>query len=151
DDSAASSLPDTTRIVPGTYKPTNIDTTTDNFPAPAPGPPYVTNLAVFNGQNLNGTWSLYVQDDGPNDTGSIAGGWSLSIATTNVVCCTGGFVSSDLAVGETLLPSLVNVGSNVTCTLAVTNLGPSSANGVVVTDALPARLSFVSVVATQGA
>jgi uncharacterized repeat protein (TIGR01451 family) len=151
DDSAASSLPDSTLISSGTYKPTNIDTNTDNFPAPAPGPPYLTNLSVFNSQNPNGTWSLYVQDDGPNDTGSIAGGWSLSFSTSNTVCCTGAFVSADLALGETLLPAMINVGGNLTCTLAVTNLGPGTASGVIVTDALPAGLSFVSAVATQGA
>jgi len=150
DDSAASSLPDTTRINPGTFKPSNIDVNTDTFPAPAPVAPYITNLSVFNGQNLNGTWSLYVRDDGPNDAGSIAGGWFLSITTSNVVCCTGSFVSSDLAIGETLLPGLVNLGSNLTATLSVTNLGPGAASGVVVTDALPAGLSFVSAVATQG-
>ena len=150
DDSAASSLPDTTRINPGTFKPSNIDVNTDVFPAPAPASPYVTNLSVFNGQNPNGTWSLYVRDDGPNDAGNIAGGWFLSITTSNSVCCSGSFVSSDLAIGQTLLPGFVNVGSNLTATLAVTNLGPGSGSGVVVTDSLPAGLSFVSAVATQG-
>ena len=39
DDSAPSSLPDTTRINPGTFKPSNIDVNTDTFPGPAPAAP----------------------------------------------------------------------------------------------------------------
>jgi uncharacterized repeat protein (TIGR01451 family) len=150
DDAAATSLPDSTVLSSGTNKPTNYDTNTDNFPAPAPGPPYVTNLAVFNGVNPNGTWSLYVQDDGPNDVGNFSQGWTLSITTSNLTCCTGEFVSSDLAIGESVSPGAVNVGSNLTYNVSVTNLGPSIATGVVVSDPLPAGLKFTSAVSSQG-
>ena len=78
-DSAASSL-GTGTIVSGTYKPTNIGTG-DTFAAPAPAGPYGTNLATFNGQSANGLWSLYVVDDQSSRTGSIGGGWSLTITT----------------------------------------------------------------------
>jgi len=81
-DTAAGSLPESFPVSAGSYKPTNYDTTTDAFGAPAPGAPYVTNLAVFNGSAANGAWSLYVMDDGAGDQGSIAGGWSLTITTT---------------------------------------------------------------------
>jgi subtilisin-like proprotein convertase family protein len=76
DDAAASNLPDSAAIVSGTYKPTDF-VTGDTFPSPAPAGPYGTALSVFNGLNPNGTWSLYVRDDAANDSGSIAGGWSL--------------------------------------------------------------------------
>ena len=41
-------------------------------------------LADFNGQGANGTWSLYVWDDAAADTGSIAGGWTLNVVTSNI-------------------------------------------------------------------
>ena len=52
-------------------------------PTPTPGP-YGTNhfSSTFNGTDANGTWSLYVYDDTDPTGGSIAGGWSLMIATS---------------------------------------------------------------------
>jgi len=76
DDAAASKLPDSSAIVAGTYKPTDF-VTGDTFPSPAPGGPYGTTLSAFSGLDPNGTWTLYVLDDEANDSGSIAGGWSL--------------------------------------------------------------------------
>jgi subtilisin-like proprotein convertase family protein len=62
-----------------TVKPTNYnELTPDSFPAPAPAPSAATTLSTFNATNPNGTWSLYVKDDGAPDTGSIAGGWCLN-------------------------------------------------------------------------
>src|SRR5438552_11320661 len=77
DDAAASNLPDGSAIGSGTYKPTDF-VIGDIFPSPAPAGPYGTALAVFNGLNPNGTWSLYVLDDEAGDSGSIGGGWSLN-------------------------------------------------------------------------
>ena len=86
-DSAAVMLPQTGALPSGTYKPTAYAPAT-TYPAPAPAGPYGTTLAVFNGTGANGTWSLYVFDDGPGDSGSFAGGWELSILTTNCVAPT---------------------------------------------------------------
>jgi len=77
DDAAASSLPDSSAIGSGTYKPTAYSSG-DTFPSPAPAGPYGTALSVFGGLNPNGTWSLYVLDDEANDAGSLSGGWNLS-------------------------------------------------------------------------
>jgi subtilisin-like proprotein convertase family protein len=52
------------------------------FPAPAPANSFGSSFSAFNRLNPNGTWSLYVYDDAPANTGQIAGGWSLTIATS---------------------------------------------------------------------
>ena len=87
DDAAPASLPDSGPLVSGTFRPTNIGVT-DSYAAPAPAGPYGTQLAAFNGANPNGPWSLYVFDDLPGDSGSIAGGWTLSITTSALTCAT---------------------------------------------------------------
>ncbi len=43
-----------------------------------------------------------------------------------------------------------SVGSNITYTIVASNLGPLTANGVAVTDSLPAGTAFVSATSTQG-
>ncbi|WP_334311629.1 calcium-binding protein, partial [Dolichospermum planctonicum] len=80
DATATSSLPSSGGISSGTYRPTNYYTG-DSFPSPAPGGSYNANFSVFNGTNLNGEWRLYIVDAFPGDTGYLAGGWSVSIAT----------------------------------------------------------------------
>lgn len=77
DDAAASSLPDASQIVTGTYKPTQYGVVV-SFPSPAPGTPYQTTLAAFNGDSPNGTWLLYAWDDEFLQVGSLAN-WSLNI------------------------------------------------------------------------
>jgi subtilisin-like proprotein convertase family protein len=73
-------------LVGGTYQPTNVldDTSpdVDVLAAPAPTAPHGTNLSVFTGTSPNGTWRLFVVDDQSQDVGTLAGGWSLSITTT---------------------------------------------------------------------
>ena len=81
-DSAALSLPDETQLSSGTFKPTNIDApfTVDSFAPPAPTTgPYGSTLSAFNGTNPNGVWNLYVLDDTQGNSGTMAGGWSLSV------------------------------------------------------------------------
>jgi uncharacterized repeat protein (TIGR01451 family) len=58
---------------------------------------------------------------------------------------------SDLAVTKAASVRQATVGSLVTFTVAVHNLGPSVAMGVFVTDKLPAGLAFVSARPSQGA
>ena len=76
DDEAAGTLNDV--VVSGTYQPTNFGAD-DAFPAPAPTQDGSAALSAFDGTDPNGTWRLYVLDEYSEDTGSIAGGWSLSI------------------------------------------------------------------------
>lgn len=58
--------------------------------------------------------------------------------------------SSDLRIAKTDIPDPVNVGSTLTYTIQVENLGPDAATGVTVTDPLPKGVDFVSATATAG-
>ena len=85
-DGAPALLADEGALESGTYRPTNIGGD-DPFPAPAPTPSPATSLSVFNGTEPNGTWRLYIVDDNGVDFGSLAGGWSLTIATSVTQVC----------------------------------------------------------------
>jgi uncharacterized repeat protein (TIGR01451 family) len=50
---------------------------------------------------------------------------------------------ADVGIGKSA-PAVVSATSNLVYTISVTNFGPSSASGVVVTDTLPAGVTFVS-------
>jgi subtilisin-like proprotein convertase family protein len=91
DQSAANNLPDVAGqpFVTGTYKPTNYVSGNPDVDLPSPAPPanplpYAANLDVFNGTAANGTWKLFVFDDGAGDGGNIANGWTLTLTTTDV-------------------------------------------------------------------
>lgn len=97
DDLAGAPIPDGGPIVTGTYQPGNFATVQDPFPAPAPAGPYLspqpggadTLTSAFAGAaggNPNGVWSLYAVDDAATDSGSIGGGWSLTLTTSTNVC-----------------------------------------------------------------
>jgi subtilisin-like proprotein convertase family protein len=91
DDEAPSPLPNRSRlakpIVSASYKPSNYigtmksDGTVPTEPDIFPGVTYSgkVKLSAFNRARPNGTWRLYVVDDGHADTGQFAGGWSLQI------------------------------------------------------------------------
>lgn len=91
DDAATAALPAT--FVSGTFRPGNSGSG-DLFPPPAPAAPYqspstagsATFTSVFGAMSPNGTWSLYVVDDAGVDSGSIAGGWSLTFQTSDPSC-----------------------------------------------------------------
>jgi VCBS repeat-containing protein len=91
DDQAATPLPKQDDLTSGVFQPTNYDFTTDqdsfapNPRIPSPLPSNVS-LAIFNDTDPNGTWTLFVDDDDddtPDTTGAIAGGWQLDITTIN--------------------------------------------------------------------
>ncbi len=56
---------------------------------------------------------------------------------------------TDLAVTATATPDPIGVGGDLAYTLTVTNQGPDTAQGVVVSDTLPADVQLVSVTATR--
>jgi uncharacterized repeat protein (TIGR01451 family) len=53
-------------------------------------------------------------------------------------------LEADLSIFKSGSPDPVNVGEDLTYTLQVANAGPDAASGVVVTDTLPAQVTFVS-------
>src|SRR5687767_2444162 len=61
-----------------------------------------------------------------------------------------GGAGADLSITKTASSGTVEVGSNVAFTITVANAGPASASTVVVTDALPANLTYVSSSSTVG-
>ncbi|HEY5979368.1 MAG TPA: Ig-like domain-containing protein, partial [Microlunatus sp.] len=126
DDDAPNALPLTGAIATGPYKPTNRSIgDPDAFPRPAPSPSNATTLGVFTGMaSANGTWSLYVVDDGDGDIGSMAGGWSLTITTATAAVATATALTSSDANSTT--------GQTVTFTATVrTGAGAPVTEGTV--------------------
>jgi uncharacterized repeat protein (TIGR01451 family) len=144
DDLAGGLLPDADRLESGTFKPTDYETG-DAFPAPAPQGLRSAQLAVFGGTDPNGDWSLYVVDDTLGDAGMIGGGWSLTLETAVPVT-----PLANLVLAASGAPANIFTGSDVTYALRVTNLGPTSASGVVVTQTLPVGAAFITASASQG-
>lgn len=88
DSTAAMALSDAAQIISGTFQPSNYGAT-DTFNSPAPAAPFGASLTEFNGIDPNGTWSLYIMDDGNPKTGTLAGGWRLTLTTGIPNCCSG--------------------------------------------------------------
>jgi uncharacterized repeat protein (TIGR01451 family) len=145
------SLPKSTQITSGTYLPTSYALAPPPFPLPAPSPipsptpHYNTNLSVFNGNNPNGAWSLFVFDDTSFNSGAISNGWVLNLTTTGPVPGAG-----DLALGMTASAASVVASNTVSYTLWVTNFGPSVSSNVVVSDTLPLGATFISASPSKG-
>ena len=58
--------------------------------------------------------------------------------------------TADIGVGKAISTRAPAVGGDVSFTVTATNFGPSPATGVVITDPLPAGLTFVSAMPSQG-
>ena len=71
------------QVTSGTFKPSDFASGV-NLPAPAPQGPYSSTLDVFANVDPNGTWSLFVWDNDKLLSGSIDGGWTLSVSTVNI-------------------------------------------------------------------
>ncbi|MCC6536131.1 MAG: Ig-like domain repeat protein [Bryobacterales bacterium] len=141
DDGAASLLPDETALAAGTFRPTAVNSTAANFPAPAPASPYnfaapfgaSTFAANFNGAAPNGTWQLFLVDDagGGGTQTSLESGYCLAFTTTSDPATTTTVTSSQN-------PSFTSAPANsVTFTATVRNAATSavvSAGSVIFTE-----------------
>jgi subtilisin-like proprotein convertase family protein len=70
-------LPEAAAITGGYWFPTDYGTGLEVMPPPAAPGVYHVSTFAFQGENPNGTWSLYVRDDAHGNSGTIAGGWTL--------------------------------------------------------------------------
>src|SRR5207248_2145700 len=84
------------------------------------------------------------------NTGTVSGGNEVNAANDTATDPTTVTSQADIGIAKSASSGSVTVGSNVTFTITASNLGPSNASGVVVTDLLPAGLTFVSAVPSQG-
>jgi subtilisin-like proprotein convertase family protein len=84
DDQAPEQISSVGPMSTGVFQPTNFQLP-DPFAAPAPASPKGTRLAVFNSTDPNGEWRLIIRDDTLSNAGTLAGGWSLRIASANGV------------------------------------------------------------------
>ena len=140
-DAAAVALPNLGQITSGAYRPTSY-LGGATLPAPAPPAPYNDALSVFNGQNPNGTWSLYLLDDTGQNDGVMFEGWTLSLATATP--------SVDVVLNVTAAPDPAVTGSNLTYTANIRNSGVTAVSGLSFTNVLPAGVTFVSATSSQG-
>ena len=145
DDSASTFLPQSSQLLSGTNRPTSYAAVPPPFPSPAPAGPYSTNLSVFNGSNPNGPWSLFVFDDTLFNSGVVSNGWVLNLINSHPI-----LGDADLGVYLTADANPVIAGTSVAYTLNVTNYGPAAATNILVSDAFPPGVTFVSSTASVG-
>ena len=96
-------------------------------------------LDLAGGGNPNGPWSLFVVDDAQQDSGFIAGGWSVTLETISA-----GTPSADLSLASLATPPDIIVNETNHYLFAVTNYGPAIATGVYLTNYMPAGATFLA-------
>jgi uncharacterized repeat protein (TIGR01451 family) len=136
-------------------------------PSPDPsghgeGPTFLGTSTVTTGTDGNATFSTTASSAVPTGTAVTATATaqnSSGVATSTsefAANVTSSVPQADLALTQsastpsTTQPNTVASGGYITYTLVVTNNGPATAGGVVVTDTLPAGVSFLSATATTG-
>jgi len=121
-DNAGLILSDSNPQTTGNYEPTSWTTPIASFPAPAPAAPYSepgstlggtgtqTLFGNFGLTNPNGTWNLYVRQQG-GGTGVIAGGWGIefTVPTAANASISGRVMTAD---GRPIRNAIVTVTGN---------------------------------------
>jgi hypothetical protein len=115
-------LPDNGPLTTGNFEPTSWTTPVANFPAPAPAGPYnepgstvggtgtQTLFGNFGLTNPNGTWSLYIRQQGTG-TGLVAGGWGIEfqVPTAASAAISGRVMTAD---GRPIRNAVVTISGN---------------------------------------
>lgn len=81
DDAASASLPDSSMLQSGSFRPTDFEPG-DVFPGPPPCVSTFGTLAGLFNSVPNGSWKLYAVDDTGSNSGTITNGWSLVVNTS---------------------------------------------------------------------
>ena len=145
DDEAAQPLPADSQLSAGTYRPVDDDNDpgervpVDTFPTTGPTDPEnpptqfitptgATALSTFDGEDPNGTWSLYVVDDYPGpDNCEITNGWTIDITTgsTPPTSSTSSTSTSSTSTSSTSTSS-TSTSSTSTSTTSTTTPAPTT-------------------------
>ena len=144
DDAAASTLPNYNPLTSGTNRPSSYRGA-GRFARCPHQPLRLSALPAWMGWSPNGTWSLYVFDD---SRGRRRRHRERLESEPHHRSHAGPVM--DLAVGMTSAPASLFAGTSLTNTINITNFGPDSATGVVLTNPLPAGVNFVSASLSQG-
>ncbi len=75
---------------------------------------------------------------------------SNNIASISTTVLQNAALHTDLALGTIISPNPGILGYNLSYSVSVTNLGPDSASGVTLTDAIPSTVTLISAVVSQG-
>ncbi|WP_408893365.1 S-layer homology domain-containing protein [Paenibacillus taichungensis] len=86
------------------------------------------------------TWNVTYSGDSNNIASTSSSDCSVTVTPQQ----------ADLSITNTVSNATPNVGDTIAFTITATNNGPDSATGVVVTDLLPAGLTFVAATPSQG-
>jgi subtilisin-like proprotein convertase family protein len=161
-DSAPTKLPFSTLPTTGSFKPASYRNG-DSFPTPGPllayddpgplGGGSATFASVFGGHAPNGTWNLFVRDVSHGDSGTISGGWTLSVNTAATTATpfvasaspASGSSATTKVTGTAEADSTVMLYTNNTCTGAVAGSGPEAdfaGSGVAATGAPNVATTF---------
>jgi uncharacterized repeat protein (TIGR01451 family) len=107
-------------------------------------------LAVFKGENANGTWTLTAIDHFGGDTGSIR---AFSLVMTPAQCNSVAPLTANLTATKAVTGGDLRVGGSVVYTVTLSNNGTGASfddPGDEFTDTLPPALTLVSASATLG-
>jgi uncharacterized repeat protein (TIGR01451 family) len=110
----------------------------------------VGTLTRFDGLSTKGTWTAFVSDEEPGDTGTL-NSWSMLVTPVHFAVTP--FAAAAAVTGTKTVAGTFSVGGTVTYTVVLTNNGTANQGdnaGHEFTDTLPAGLTLVSATATSG-